>query len=247
VTVGSVLIPLRVPELGPYMSKIVTGTGRAPGGLPLDAVRLQLATRVFQGGGEARRLAAREQRDAAVAAVGPAMWLEAWDEAIGGVADLMTDHFGRQFDAEANVVRLPRRGRRRVRPNEAFRRAVRARLGSAGAALVATLDGLEQRGANAVAATGLEREAIERWQETLCTAARRLEAAWLDLESTVESEARLWQVTLDEVAQWRRPLWPVMLVGGILLVAATWLGLVLSGYVLPPPWFAELWQRLFVR
>jgi len=229
------------------MGKVVTGTGRLPAFLGLDAVRLQLATRVFQGAGEARRLATRGDRSAAVVAVGPELWLEAWEEAVGTAGELLSDHLGRQFDAHARAVRLPRRLRRKHRPTAVGRGALAARLGSAGAPLVATLVGLEPVGAAAVDATDLEPAAVEQWQNLLRTAARRLEAAWLDLEHRLEAELQTAQTALDDVAQWRRPWWPVVAVGTIVMVAATWLGLVLGGYLTPPSWFAQLWRRVVFR
>jgi len=229
------------------MGKVVTGTGRAPGDLELGAVRLQLATRIFEGAGEARRLATRGERSAAVAAVGPELWLEAWEEAVGAASGLLSDHLGRQFDAHARAVRLPRRLRRTRRPAAVGRGALTARLGSAGAPLVATLVGLEPVGAAAVHATGLEPTAVEHWQNLLRTAARRLEAAWLDLEHRLEAELLTAQTALDDVAQWRRPWWPVVAIGTIVLVAAVWLGLILGGYLTPPSWFARLWQQVVAR
>ncbi len=229
------------------MGKVVTGTGQTPAELELDAARLQLATRIFQGAGEARRLATRGERAAAVAAVGPDLWLEAWEEAVGTAADRLSQHIGRRFDAHARAVRLPRRIRRRRRADAVGRGALTARLGSAGAPLIAALNGLERVGAAAERATGLERATVEHWQDLLRTAARRLEAAWLDLERRLESELLASQTVMDDVAQWRRPWWPVTVVGPIVLGVALWLGLVLGGYLTPPSWLAQLWQQVVLR
>jgi hypothetical protein len=49
----------------------------------------------------------------------------------------------------------------------------------------------------------------------------------------------------DRVASWRRPWWPVVVVGAPLAAAAGWLGLVFGGYVAPPAWLAAVWTRVF--
>jgi len=228
------------------MGKVVVGSGASPGGLALDAVRLRLATRLFERAGEARRLAAREERQAAVSAIGRVAWLEAWDEGVGAVADLLSDRITMEIEGAAKAARLPRRKRKRLRLDAAARSALRARLGSAGATLVPMLDRLELRATEALRATALERDAVAEWQDALRATARRLEAAWLDLERAAELEARRWERVAGDVAAWRRPMWPVVFVGALALVLALWLGLVLGGQLSAPAWFADIWQRLFV-
>ena len=240
------LLPLRVPELGPFMGKVVAGSGGSPGGLTLDSVRLRLATRLFECAGEARRLAAREERQAAVSAIGRVAWFEAWDEAVGAVADLLSDRITTEIEGAAKAARLSRRKRKRLRLDAAERSALRARLGSAGAALVPMLDRLELHATHAIRATALERDAVTDWQDALRATARRLEAAWLDLQSVVELEARRWERIACDVAAWRRPMWPVAVVGALALVLAAWLGLVLGGQLPAPPWLVDVWQRVFV-
>ncbi len=243
-TSPKLLLPLRIPELGPSMGKVVAGTGRDPGGLRLDAFRYRLATRLFEHAGEARRLAAREERQAAVAAIGRVAWQEAWEEAVAGVADLVADRIATSVSEAARAVGLPRRRLRRVGLGEADRHALAARLGSAGAALVSALDAVEARAGAAIAATALERDAVEAWQEALTTAARRLDAAWLAVEDAVEEEIARWDAVAAEIASWRKPLWPVFVVGVLALSAAVWLGLVFGGYVEAPPAFADAWRRV---
>ena len=244
-TGSQVLLPLRIPELGPYLGKVVSGTGREPGGLCLDAVRIRLAGRVFERAGEARRLASRDRRDAAVAAIGRTAWLEAWEEAVGSAAALVLDRAQAHLQAEMRAVRLPGRMRRRVMPSPDERIAVGARLGSAGAILVSSLDAIETLGAAAVTATGLDRESVVAWQSALCTAGRRLEAAWMALEDAVEQESAQWRRVADEVSRWRPALWPMIVLTVVVTGAALWLGLVFGGYVEPPQWFAAVWDRVF--
>lgn len=239
------LLPLRVPELGPYLGKVVSGTNRAPGGLRLDEVRLRLATRIFQRAGEARRLASRDVRDAAVAAIGRTAWLEAWEEAVSGVAAKLAVRITEQIDAEARAARVPARRRKRLLPGPAELHALGARIGSAGAVLVAALDDVERHGAAAIGATGLDPGKVSAWQASLRTAGRRLEAAWLALEDAVESEAGRWREVADEVARWRAPLWPVLSAGAVAMALAAWLGLVMGGFLNAPPWLVEVWRSVF--
>ncbi len=241
----TVLLPVRIPEMGPYLGKLVAGTGRAPGGLSLEAVRLGLVTRVFESAGAARRLAARDERDAALAAVGRVAWLVAWDEAVTTIAERLALRVDRRIEAEARAVRVPRRRRRRLALDAAERRALTGRLGAAGAPLVSALDALERATGPARAATGFDRAALEDWQDALKVAAQRLEASWLALEEAVAREAAYWERVADQVAAWRKPLWPVVVVGVLLLAGAASLGLVMGGYLAPPPWLADWWQAAF--
>lgn len=238
------LLPIRVPELGPHLGKLVAATGRRPGGLPLDAVRHQLATRVMEAAGEARRLAARDERDAALEAVGRAAWLAAWEEAAGSTTDMIVSQVRTHLDAEARAVRMPVRRRERLLPAPTYERALRARLGSTGAALVPALDALAAASERARVATARERDAVEAWQHALTTCARQLEAAWLALEEAVAQELMAWERVADRVALWRRSLWPVFAVGIVLAALSVWLGLVLGGYLAAPSWFTEVWNKV---
>jgi hypothetical protein len=92
-------------------------------------------------------------------------------------------------------------------------------------------------------ATALERELVVSWQDALRTAARRLEAAWLNLEDAVDREAAQWQQVADRVARWRKPLWPVVLVGTLATALAAWIGLAYGGYLPAPDWLVRLWDR----
>jgi len=241
------LLPLRVPELGPHLSRVITGSGKIPRALDVDAVRLKLATRVFEGAGEARRLAMRGERHAAVSAVDRTMWLEAWDEAVGSIATLLADQVAERLELDARAGRLPRRKRKRLAPDAAERRAIAMRLGSAGAVLVQALDRLESVAARVPTATALERDAVQAWQDGLRALARRLEAAWLNLESAIDTELERWESVANDVAAWRPPVWPVAVGGLTLLAVALWLGLILGGQIAPPAWFAELWQAVLGR
>jgi hypothetical protein len=246
-TAPKLLLPIRVPELGPHLGKLVTGTGRAPGGVNLDEPRYRLVTRIMDIAGEARRLAARGDRGPAVAAIGRTAWLEAWEELVAGVAELLMTRMNQHLTAEAEAARMPARRRRRVLLGAAAQRALTARLGSAGAPLVRAVDDVEARAAGALVASGLQRHELEAWQSALKTAARRLEASWLALEDTLELEVARWRRAADEVASWRRSMWPVVIVGVVALSAAIWLGLVVGGFIGSPAWLTRVWQGVFAR
>jgi hypothetical protein len=223
---------------------LVTGTGNQPGGLALDEIRVELATRLMEQAGEARALAARQERWAVFEAVGREVWLSAWDQAVERVAAVVLERLRTAIEAEATSVKMPRRSVEKLLPHRAERYALRARLASAGAPLVAVLDRLAVLARDAATATPAERASLEQWQETLKAAARKLEAAWLALEKQVEEEVQGSQETMRLVARWRRPLWPVVLAALAGLGAVLWLGLVLGGYLPFPNWLRELWTRL---
>src|SRR5207247_145550 len=87
-------------------------------------------------------------------------------------------------------------------------------------------------------ASVLDKAAHAEWQEALRAAARRLEAAWLALETQVADEHRRWADEIDAVARWRPSLWPLVALWTPLGVALVWLGLVLGGYLPAPAWLA---------
>ena len=233
-TSSKTLLPLRIPELGPSLGKLVTGTGRNPGGLDLATVRHQLVTRLFDHAGEARRLAANGERAPAIAALARANWLGAWEEAVAALADAAWKSVQVRLAREADAVSMPPKARERRFPGATERRALVARLGSAGAGLVRALDDLEGRSSAALEATALERMDMDAWQNALRTAARRLEDAWITLEDRVGSELARFDTAVARVGSWRKPLWPVWVAGAVALLLAVWLGLVMGGF-LPAP------------
>jgi hypothetical protein len=241
------LLPLRVPELGPSLGKLVSGAERKGSWIPLDSVRYRLATRIIENAGEARRLAANGERSSALASLGRESWQEAWNEAVTSVAAALATRIAEHLQAEAKAVRMSAKRLARLGLDQGLERMLAARLGAAGAGLMPVLDTVESQAAAALGATALEREAVVGWQEALRLAARRLESAWLDLELAVGREATRWLTVADEIARWRKPLWPVFVVGAAVMAAALWLGLVFGGYVDPPQWLEQLWSLVFSR
>jgi hypothetical protein len=120
----------------------------------------------------------------------------------------------------------------------AEKRAIAARFGTGGAALVEALDGLAAATDLIRNASVLDKDAHADWQDALRTAARRLEAAWLALEAQVEEERHRWTPELEALAGWRPALWPVVLLWAPLAALLVWLGLVLGGYLPAPAWLA---------
>lgn len=238
------LLPLRIPELGPHLGKLIVGTGRQPGGFRLDAHRERLVTRMLDRAGEARRLASRGERPAAVATLGRDAWMEAWEDAVASVSETLVTQIDRHLEAEANAVRMPSRLRARIHLDATETRAIAARLGSAGAELVSALDELERRGQLMLQATTADREVVAGWENTLLTVARRLEAAWLALEEALDREVDRWRTVAAGIAAWRKPLWPILVVGSIALALAVWVGLVLGGYLPAPSWLRSAWGMI---
>jgi hypothetical protein len=229
------------------LGKLVAGTPRPSGWIPLDEVRYRLASRIIDGAGEARRLVANEERAAALAALGNVVWQEAWDEAVASVTESVVDRVEQHIDAEARAVGMRNSRRLDLKLDTTERRGLAARLGSAGNNLIPALDRLNECAAGALQATALERDAVDAWQEGLKSAARQLEAAWLALEQAVDAEELRWKQLADEVAAWRKPTWPLILVAVPALAVATWLGLVFGGYVDAPVWLQSLWRLVFRR
>jgi hypothetical protein len=243
-TSPKLLLPVRVPELGPALGKLLTGTGRTAPDPAVEGQRLVLLGRLIEAGGEARRLAADGARAEAIGAVGLDMWLDAWEQTVGAIGRDLVDRANARLDAEARAVRMPRRLRRRVLLDEAEIRGVTGRLGAAGADLVPALDALQARGERLLQASANDRGALDEWQQALLLAARRLEAAWLALEEQADAELTRSQEEAAAVARWRRPVWPLLAVGAPALAVATWLGLVMGGYVAAPAWLSRIWSVL---
>jgi hypothetical protein len=229
-----------VPELGPSLGKLVTGSSRRVPGLDLDHFRMQLVTKVIESAGEARRLASSEEREAAMAALGKEAWLAMWEETVAAVSSKLTHRLNEHFGDIARSVNMPPNLRESVLLDESERRGVAARLGASGAGFISAVDAIEPRAAAVSTATGLERHALEAWQEALKLVARRLEAAWIELEASVDEEVHRWLRVARDLSRWRRPLWPVVVFGVVTTAVALWLGLIAGGFVTVPEWVRAL-------
>ncbi len=230
---------IEVPELGPSLGRLgepPAEGGEGPLGARLDDIRLRLVTGVFELAGTGRSLAASGDSGAAMGSLSRGALLGLWEKAVAAAAERIASTVNGRLRAAGEESRYPARRLAELLLTPDDTRAIGARLGSGGAGFVAALDALEQVG----------RPAAEprAWRDALTAAARRLEAAWLGLEERAEAEQRHWKVEVDRVHAWRRPTWPLWLVTLLALAAASWLGLVLGGYIPAPAplrGFAEWW------
>jgi hypothetical protein len=231
-------MPLRVPELAPSLGRVLVPRRLEEPWIPVDDIREELATRVMELGGEARAAAAREDRDRVLDAVSRRAWLTAWEAAVRRAGERVTAALDGEIERGARRVRMPRGLRRRRLLTGPEKRAIAARLAAGGEPLVAALDALDAVATRVRDASVLDKAAHAEWQEALRTAARRLEAAWLALETQVADEHRRWADEIEAVARWRPSLWPLVALWTPLAVALVWLGLVLGGYLPAPAWLA---------
>jgi hypothetical protein len=235
-----------VPELGPSLGRLVDPPPSPRGALrvPLDDIRLDLVTGVFDLAGASRSFAAAGDHASAIASLGRVALLGLWEKAGAAAATRIVTEANAGLRLAAEESRFPQRRLQRVMLSDEDTRAIGARLGSGGAPFVAALDDLQQ----AVHGTGTPRgrgtEGSQAWQAAVSTAARRLESAWLALEETARLEQEHWAAEIARVRGWHRPTWPVWLITAVVLAAAIYLGLVLGGY-LPVPTglegFAGFW------
>ena len=232
---------VRVPEMAPALGRLIVPRRSAPLWIPLDDIADELATRVIELAGEARRVTAENRdRERAVDALSRPAWLGAWEHAVRRASERVADTLDDQIERLGRGVRMPRRKRRARKLAGVERRALTARLSVGGTGLVNALDELARAGARVRAAETLDDEAHHAWQAAVQTAARRLEAAWLALEDAVLTERQRWDPELAALAQWRPSLWPVILVWAVGAGALLWLGLILGGYLDAPQWLARL-------
>ncbi|HEX9346097.1 MAG TPA: hypothetical protein VF919_00845 [Gemmatimonadales bacterium] len=237
------LMPLRIPELAPSLGRIIVPRRLLDPWVPVDDIREELATLVLELGGEGRAAAAREgdgdSRARVLEITGRRAWAAAWDHAVRRAGARVADALDAEITRTARQVRLPRHGLRRHLLTNAEKRAIVARLGTGGGPFVAALDELEANAARAGDASVLEKDAHAAWQESLRTVARRLEAAWLALETEVDAERERWNPEIETLAAWRPALWPIFVVWVPLAALLVWLGLMLGGYVAAPAWLAS--------
>lgn len=223
-----------IPELGPSLGRL-TDPGAEPAegaALRLDDIRLRLVTGVFDLAGAARGFAAAGDREGAMTSLNRVAWLALWEKALASAAERITGLVNAGLESAAEESRFPRRRLEPLRLRAEDTRAIAARLGRGGAPFVAALDALELAGR----VSGANGNPDTGWRQGLNTAARRLEAAWLALETSAGDEQRHWQAEVDRVRLWRRPRWPLWIITVAVVGAAAYVGLVLGGYLpVPPP------------
>jgi len=228
-----------VPELGPSLGRVIVPRRHRAPWVPLDDVREELATRVLECAGAARAATAREDRGGALRAASRATWLGAWEPAVRRVAERVAERIDREIALAARRVRMPRRARRVRRLSTAEKRAIAARLATGGGPFVSALDALDAAAARARDARPPDPVADAQWRDALLAAARRLEAAWIAVETGVEDEAARWAPEIADAARWRPPLWPLLAVWLPAAALLLWLGLLLGGELAAPAGLAR--------
>jgi hypothetical protein len=242
--------PDAIPELGPSLGRLVDPPAALLGALrvPLDDIRIDLVTGVFDLASAGRSFAAAGDREGAMASLGRVAWLGLWEKAVATAATRIAAEANSGFRTAAEESRYPARRLARRLLTEDDTRAITSRLGSGGAPFVAALDALEQAANAAAAPRSRDDTGAETWRTAATAAGRRLEAAWMALEDASRAEQHRWAAEVAEVRTWHRPTWPVWLVSAAVVGCAVYLGLVLGGYLPVPPSLQGLaslvWTRL---
>jgi hypothetical protein len=237
-----------VPELGPALGRLSVRARSADGRwVRLDDLRLELATRILELGGAARAFAAADDRAAAVSALNRQAWLVEWERAVAEATERIVQAVNARLDAAAVEARLPKRRRHELPLSDPDCRAISGRLGAGGFSFLLALEGLEQLVPSASAAGARGDAAVREWQEALLGVARRLESAWLELDTAAQREEGLWGREIQQVRTWSRATWPLWVATGVLLGGVTWLGLVFGGYLPVPGWLQGVAEAVWAR
>ncbi len=236
----------RLPELGPWLGRLAAPPSpQSQGTVPLDDIRLTLATATLDLAGAARDFADGD-RAAAVSALRARDWREAWDRAVAEAATRVKTVIDERLAAAAAESRHPRRKLVRAQVSETERAAIAARLGAGAIPFENAINRLDEL-AGPASRGGPEGEAgFSAWWDGVTDAARRLDTAWSSLADAADAEVARWEGEVARIRQWHRPRWPLWLLTVGILAIATWLGLVLGGYLAVPGWlrpFAEWWWR----
>ena len=238
----------QIPELGPSLGRLIdpplAREDRGALDLVLDDIRLNLVTGIFELAGAARSFAAAGDRQGAISSLSRLAWLGLWERAVAASAERLADLVNTRLKEAAAESRLPAKQLEAFLLKAEDERAIASRIGSGGAGFVGALDALEQTVPVAAASGDRGRAGQENWERALAGAARRLEAAWLALLTSARTEQDRWKVEIDQVRAWRRPTKLLWLITAAALAIATYLGLVLGGYVRAPGFLrplAEWW------
>ncbi len=220
-------VPEVLPELGPLLGRLLAPPAeKFPAEAALDQVRLDLLTKLFERAGAARDFISLGDEPAARSALGGAVWLDVWGQAVAAAARTVSREIELRVREAAAVSRYPARRLATALPDAEAQRLLAARLSAAGI-------GLEE------AAERLS-EPSRPWHETLRRVAGELEASWERLLATARAELESWDGRAAVIGAWRRPWRPLLIVSALLLALATWLGLVLGGYLGAPTWLRPL-------
>jgi hypothetical protein len=217
-----------IPELGPLLGRFAGSAPRGPDGFPLDDLRFRLLSGLYERFGQARR----ELQDGNAARAGELIsrttFLELWKEASGTAGDRLLAELDRRFDAAREESRMPVAALASLRPSDADRRTIRARIEAAGI----PLERIESP------------EAAPDQTSSLLRATMALDESWERMGATAVAELASWERDVARVRAWQRPTAPLWILTGVVLSLATALGMSLGGYLPAPGPFGVL-QRWF--
>ena len=231
-----------LPELGPHLGRLCALAEPGEHWVLLDDIRLDLATGVLELASAARGFG--DDRAAVVASLRRHEWLGEWDKALARAAERTVETIDAAFADAGAVSRYPARRLATLRVTDEERDAITARLGAGAAPFVAALDRMDQLTSGAAHRNAVGESTFVAWWDAVTDAARKLEVAWESLERAAQAERGRWWPEIEKVRAWRRPTWPLWLITTLVCGVATWLGLVLGGYLVAPAWmhsFTEFW------
>jgi hypothetical protein len=241
---------LVVPELGPSLGRLVAPpplpAGAVTHWIALEDLRLALVNQLFELAGDARQWAREGDRELALATLNREAWLKAWQSTVGAVADRAAGAISTRLLAAAAEARLPPRKASALALDPDEVAALAARIDAEAAGLESALFHVDQA-AHAARSGRASAGAVAEWQRAICAAARRMEAAWLAMEEALGREWQEWAVEVEEIRAWRRPLWPLVLSGGVLFLVAGYVGLVLGGYLPVPGLLRGVAEAIWAR
>ena len=217
-----------VPELGPLLGRFAGSEPRGPAAFPLDDLRFRLLSALYERFGQARRELAAGNPSRAAHLISRDTFLEVWKEASGTAGDRLLAELDRRFDAAREESRMPAAAAARLRPSDADRKTIRARIEAAGIPLERIVSPPD----------------AENLNSALLHAAMALDDSWERLGSTLVAELRSWEGEVSRVRAWRRSTVPLWIITGVTALLAIALGLSLGGY-LPAPGPLGVLQRWF--
>lgn len=217
-----------VPELGPLLGRFAGSAPRGPEAFPLDDLRFKLLSSLYERFGQARRELGAGNSSRAAQLISRETFLELWKEASGIAGDRLLAELDRRFDSARRESRMPPAAAAAVRPSEADRKTIRARIGAAGI----PLERIESP------------PDAEHLNTSLLHAAMALDDSWERLGSTVIAELRSWEPEIGRVRSWRRSTASLWVITALTAVLAIAIGLSLGGY-LPAPGPLGVLQRWF--
>ena len=218
---------LMLPEVGPYLGRLTDATRRFEDpAVGLDQVRLDLVSDLFERLAAARGFLLTGDHEGARSTLDRASWLVLWRSAATRATERTTAAIAARLERAATQSRFPRRRLGGLLPTAEDREVLAAKLDAAGIAL-------EERLARAFRGT-------ESWWDGVRQAAVALEDCWEALEEEVRRELASFDGAVAKVERWRPSLWPWFVALGALLLAATWVGLALGGFLPRPRWLEGL-------